>query len=463
MRTYLILGRLLSFCVFMLVGRSLSASPVDFNGDGLSDITLIAIRPDQSLRWKSILSPLQIPNVPAPTVIGDLGAAGDHIALGRWSALSAVQPAVISQDGGEIVWKSTGGQFSFGSDSDLLVAGGDFNGNGFADAAAISKRAGRLVWKIKYDPLAPNGSGSPGTAEIVFGTRNDQPFFVNPDGARDWLAIVRTPARGGAYIIMRDPASTTVRRVAIGSVDGTPLPVAENSSQDVLVAFIKRGAHSTTASFRSLSNGARRGGVRWKSQGDLIVGDYASDTGQELAIQTSDGFSLYNPFSKLRTAISTADGIAVDEVNLNSFGGSGNSGGGGSAPADLNGICSKVIPISSPYIYKTGTSDHIPDSRSGGGSFLVGSSGSRPSVDCVYVYDSKGAEIASYGFWPSPGSDWAARLYSRGLSCSDGKDPLAVAAQAIKHTGSPAGFFKVSSNTCIKVSDLRQCYGSSHC
>jgi hypothetical protein len=52
---------------------------------------------------------------------------------------------------------------------------------------------------------------------------------------------------------------------------------------------------------------------------DVVVGEFLSDPGEELAFASSSGYVAFNPQTKTSSTLSSPSGIAVDEVNVNTF------------------------------------------------------------------------------------------------------------------------------------------------
>ncbi len=464
---------LLSFftTIFLVTVESIAA-PTDFNGDGKSEIALVKIV-GNSLRWRVLFSP----HDEATSQVATVGKPGDHIALGHWTSTESTQAGVItiSPNGTDVSWRLESGENrKFGGANDLrFIAGADFDGSGYTDAAYVSRQGKTQVLHVLYDPFAPAGPG--GSKDINLGKRTDKIFFLNPDGIKDRIATLRV-GKGNkrSKIFIYDVQSGASSRINVGNQKTVPLPLADSNGHDQILAFAKKGATQTTLTLRNTSNGKSFRKVVLQGTGTLIVGDYlnVNSPGHEIAVQTSTGFTIYSPSTEVRTLVHAANDIAVDQININRFGkdnggnsggGGGGSGGGGAPGPGLSNVCDQILNADSNVIYKTEVSDHINDARQGGGSFLIESGGIHPSVSCISVYDSEGTEITTYGFYYPPGSGWAARAYGKGLSCAAGENPFSVADEAHANTGSYAGYFKVTDSKCIKISDLRECVNSTNC
>lgn len=311
------------------------AAPSDLNADGLSDIVLIEIKSDGALSWHayspSSLSPLFL--------AFQQGRVGDHIAPANWLASGSAQLAYLSASGSAVRWNVSSGagqtkSFRFGHKSDLLLAGADFNADGYTDAAFVRTSDSGLVWTIKYDPLAPASvkRRSVSRRSLRFGKGSDLIFYASPKGKADWLALLRARQAGGSQLIMRNPANGRTKRIILAAhkfSDLRPLPLKQPTGQNIL-ALIERSSGTTKFTFVGLAHGQILGSREMSGSGELLVGNFSASAempGEEIAIQTSSGFSVLNPFSQALIDLALPSGVAVDQVNINSFGSSGGGGG----------------------------------------------------------------------------------------------------------------------------------------
>lgn len=460
---------ILCLTLFLLIAliNAAHAAPTDFNGDGRSDLTLVKIV-GNSLRWNAHYSPTD----QSTTQVANLGKPGDHIALGQWTSTTSTQAGIltIGSNDSDVIWRIEGGEsLTFGTVDDLLfIAGADFDGSGYTDAARIVRSGKKQVLQVHMDPFAPGGPGQ--AKELTIGKLSDKVFFFNPDGTRDRIALLRKKSNGKSVVRVIDVLTEAKSHFNVGEESAAPLPLADANGNDHYLVFAKKKSKRTDLKLRSATNGSTVKKTSLSGKGTLVIGDFLDGSaGQELAIQTSNGFTIYNPTNDSTMDVSSNHDIPVDHININTFGGSGGDdggsggGGGGNVGPGLSSVCPHIISPDSHIIYKTEVSDHINDSRQGGGSFLIADGGIDPSVSCISVYDADGTEITRYGFYYPPGSDWEARAYGKGMSCSSGENPFSVASEAHNNTGSYSGYFKVTGSTCIRIEDLRDCVNSSNC
>ncbi len=321
--------RLICLLISLVCISSASAAErTDFDGDGVSDLTYISIGSDSTLRWKYRGSKtLRSRN------LATLGVAGNHITMAKWSGKTEL--GVIGKDlsTNNVTWtvRRSGGEltsFVWGTVNDLALSGGDFDGNGLSDAAAVEVRGNILVWKILLNPL-----GTPSQLEIPFGEKGDIPFYwVNASGP-NLISLLRKNLDGTASVFYRNPMTGEQSGVALGakvSPSERPLTILNGSLAYLLLT--KKSASSTTVYlFRPSGSLFRKTTIR--GGGDLVVGNYLkASTGEEIAVKNGRSFSVINPFSMKKADISLSAQVPVDDVNINTLGtwdGGGSSGGGG--------------------------------------------------------------------------------------------------------------------------------------
>jgi hypothetical protein len=333
----------------------------DYNADAISDLTLVEIADSGELSWTAKLS-----GSGEVSARGTLGKEGDQLILADWLGTGAPQIGVAALDGSSIIWKILDSenavqQRTFGASNDLLISGGDYNGNGIADAAVARLRGRRAVWELKLDMFSPS-EAAPMT--ITFGQSGDRAFFASPDGGSDWLAMLGKGPGNRSRLRMKNLVTGEVRTYAqlpafaSANPRPRPFPVKQADGSDAL-GFIRGGGSNTRVQFVKL-DGHTLSRTTLPGQGDLIVGDFNEGPGEEVAIKTSDGFFIYNPVLGSTASATTLDGIAVDEININQLveGGSNTGGDGdnnsGEEPPTSTNACSSIVDIStlSNVLYK---------------------------------------------------------------------------------------------------------------
>lgn len=320
-------GACLFFSPRLVSSQALAGS--DLDGDGFSDITLIDIQDDSSLAW-SAYSAAGSPVTGSSVTIGQ---AGYHISLANWASASKAQRGYVSVEGEKVVWTvvpESGSAVSrtLGGAKDTLLSGADFNGNGFADGAYIRKPLeGETIynWRIRNDFFRDLGGGRAGKRTVKkfrFGSVGDTAFFVDARGKGDWLAVLGVnPTGAGSLIKMMNPANGKVRRFRVPSfTKGTLRPLALRQAQGAdILALARREGGNTPVKFVNM-RGQVVSEATLPGEGELIVGNFLAASGQELAIQQDDGsFLIHNPRSGEQSSVGLPSGIAIDDININSF------------------------------------------------------------------------------------------------------------------------------------------------
>lgn len=317
-------------------------------------------------------------------LLGEFGSMGEQVAIGRWLGTGGAQLGVVSVDSAtkEILWRVRGaGERSvekrLGMAGDIVVAAADFDSTGIDDPVIVSRVGRRLSWTIAFDLF--RGGRRKMTFQV--GGRKEAPFFVNFDRTGPWLGTVvagkkatvvrvlnpRTGERRQIRWLPRLPAGTPPQPVALNAPDGS----------QVLAVSRRQGAvtHLSLIDLqrRSLTN------KKLAALGDLVVGDFLPDDGDEYALVSSSTVLIGNPFSGSQVTVAkpVANAILVDSFNVNRVSAptappqpttaprpnptpTRMPGGGGTTPSSLNSVCADRSPIASgEMLVKSEASDHI--------------------------------------------------------------------------------------------------------
>jgi len=364
----IIIKRLFFIAFSLLLVASNSFAQVvqgDFNADGVSDIPLISIGTDSSLSWS-----LHNTATGIASALSSVGSNGDHIILSHWKGTALPQIGVVTLDANDkdVVWRIINDEGAteerqFGTKSHTLLSGGDFNGNGVADAAIATIKRSRVSWQISKDTFS-FPVGQPSIATVQFGKNGDRIFFASPDGVSDWIGTFGNSPSGGTILRLKSMVTGEVRtstkfpKTFTKSPRPRPMPIKQDNGVDIL-GFAIQSKTNTKVFFRTLT-GESVSQVELAGKGDIIVGNFTSASGEEIAIKTATGFHVVNPTSLAAADLTTADGIPVDEININSITVSGSSsnpsatpkpGDGGSTPGGSTppgGLkCNSISPVAS--------------------------------------------------------------------------------------------------------------------
>jgi len=332
--------------LFLVVGLSLTncqnlfaaSAQSDFDEDGKSELTLITINDNNSLSWNSKSAQSGV-----AASHGNLGKSGDHVVMGNWNGLSL---GIIKEDEdtGKVTWKvkdmnGVVKTLEFGTNKDLFVSGGDYDGDGRLDAAVVESKGKKLKWKIILHPFGDEGAAE--VQEFTFGKKNEAAFFMDLEGTGDWIAVLGEDPKKSTKRIARIKNIVTgeVRKIKTGNPKSRPEPIADSTGIDNF-AFINKGTNTTSIIIKDRSGkkiSKTTIPAPGEDEGEVIIGDFTNEPGEEVAVQSSTGFVVFNPFTKGLTEISADDGIPVDEININSFQkapGSGDSGDDGTIQPD---------------------------------------------------------------------------------------------------------------------------------
>lgn len=285
------------------------AVPLDFNSDGVSDFLMVTINNDSTLTWN-----IYSKDGTLLDTVTSFGTNGNHLAPGSWVRGTALL-AALQNSSTKIQWRvrRNAAQYEIldiGSSKDILVGGGDFDGDSTADATSIATKGKSYYWRVHFSPLSKSS-----TRLNRFGRTSDSPFFINVNRKRDSLAILRN----GNKVLLRDVVTRKTTTINLPSTfSSRPTPVRQRAGHDIF-AFIESGSTESTITAINLKGKIIRQ-TTVPATGTSIVGEFIpTKSGEEIAIQTSTGFIVVNPVNGTTETISLPSGIPVDEININTF------------------------------------------------------------------------------------------------------------------------------------------------
>ena len=461
------------FLFVMVVPGRLSATPSisthDYDADGLSDPMFVSIGNSGELSWSASLSASQ-----GVQDLGDLGEVGNHLAPGFWTQSGAIELGVVSIDSANpksILWSiRTSDQQSqemvLGRKGDYVLAGADLNGDGVHDplTARISARSVAFAAKVG------GFQSSQVTRKKVSGLSGIRVFYLSPLGVNDWLGVVGRDSRGRYQARFVDPNSNQVvsggRWAArlVGQSAAWPVGVKDGAGKSILMVAINSGS-AVRLNFIN-----QKGRILWQTElakdGDITVGNFTAEAGQEVAVQDGTTYRVVNPFSRSQSTLTVPDGIAVDLININRVK-AVQSGAPTPTPTQSPGNdpdCQNPIAFpTSDFIYKTIGSSHFSDVRRNTIG-LIGRPGSpAPSSSCVDVLDSQRNVVAQMGMYAQNEANWRFRVYA-GIGCGSDTpyNGRTIGQKAKEKTGSTNIYFDFGGR-CYGPIDATKCIGSSQC
>lgn len=333
-RVFRVLLVIFSLSVVVPIG-SACAIGADYDGNGFAEIPVISATTSGGLVW-NLFDPA---SGQTSVFTSNLGKLGDSLILANWLYANVTSAGALSRptsgSGGRLVWtirtavvkngaaRIQQHQKFLGRRGEIIITGGDFNGDGFGDALVLTNRGGgSYTWGLRANFfLSSYNSGlSQDRAYFPFGRLGtDKPFFFNPDGRSDWFAILSCPGRSECQVIAKQPFTQATKTIPVGVIadpNRVPVPVAQDDRRDLL-AFISESGDQTRIEVKNLK-GATIHSFTVPMRGTVTVGNYGPGPGEELSISRDGRFAIINPITGRRSILTGPDGIAADSININS-------------------------------------------------------------------------------------------------------------------------------------------------
>jgi len=295
----------------------------DFDSDGTSDI-FYTTSSGSTLFWKAKGS----------TVVEPLsqlfGLTTDFTAPACWQTSDETLLSVVRLDSSKrnLVWKLLQGdgfinQKVFGRANDVVISGGDFDGDGIADAAVVRFSKKRLRWTVTRNFFTDNPSKA---KSYSVGNIGDRAFFFNYDGTLDWLASFGLRGKRKARMVAKNiitGRSVTIRGFPKSLARGVrprPFPIAQASGVD-LIGFVTNDETDTTVLV--YDNTAQKVAEKtFPGLGTVFVGEYLSgESGEEVGFQSGLDITYFNPVSKVTSKVGAVSGTPLDLINIGAING----------------------------------------------------------------------------------------------------------------------------------------------
>ena len=305
--------------------RASGDSICDFDGDGMSDIAFVNMRGNGNYDWTSF----DPRTGRTKSIIENFGDASSKLIPGNWlnkgEAVAAVVNPVTAGPNGRAVWmvKSLGydgGETysrDLGRSGDIIILGGDYDGNGIADSLILKKTTGKLGLRVDYFLSSYNGNnlGTERLYKALGSPFKDRNFFFSPDGVTDYLAVLR---RGpGKTALQLKPFTDSPQAISLGSIPSGslgPLPLKQGSGNADLLAFYAPRGKRTQLTVKTL-RGLTVFNKTVVGRGAVTVGDYFDDRGWEVVIQNGSAFTVLNPVTKSEYVVQGPAGRLVSCVS----------------------------------------------------------------------------------------------------------------------------------------------------
>lgn len=309
------------------------AAGADYDGNGFAEVPVITTSRSGEQTW-TLFDPV---SGKSAVFTRGFGHAGDRPILANWLYPKVTSAGTLSapsaSSGNRLVWtirtavrSGRGTQIKehrkfLGRKGEIIITGGDFQGDGFADALVLTNRGGgKYTWGLRGNFFV--SSYNPGLnqnrAYFRFGRlRSDKPFFLNPDGKRDWFAVLSCK-RSSCVVRMTQPFSKEDRTIHVGTIadpSRVPVPIAQDDGTDML-GFIAEDANSTTIEVKNLK-GETVTTLHAPLSGDVTVGNYGPGPGEEVCVSSRGTFFIINPVTGRSVPLSGPDGQAADSININ--------------------------------------------------------------------------------------------------------------------------------------------------
>ena len=329
------LSRSLVLCSVLAAtsSQAAQAAGADYDGNGFAEVPVITTSNSGELTW-NLFDPI---SGKTGVFTQGLGRAGDLPILANWLYSKVTSAGALSapsaESGGRLVWtirtavrsgRSTSIQQHrkfLGRKGEIIISGGDFDGDGFSDALVLTNRGGgKYTWGLRGNFFV--SSYNPGLnqnrAYFQFGRWGaEKPFFLNPDGNSDWFAVLACD-RSDCLIRMTQPFSKEGRTIRVGKVSDpsrVPVPIAQDDGSDIL-GFISETRSSTTIEVKNLRGETVRT-LHVPFAGDVTVGNYGPGPGEELCVSSQGRFFIINPITGRSITLSGPRGQAADSININ--------------------------------------------------------------------------------------------------------------------------------------------------
>lgn len=292
---------------------SSNAAPIcDFNRDGMSEIAFVKMNKSGNYDWKSF----DPRTGRTQSILNNFGNSSSILIPGNWFEPGRAAAAIVNKPSGavkpnglltEAVWMAKSRDYAGGSTrvrnlgrlGDIVILGGDFDGNGIADSLLLKQTTKQLGLRINYFLSSYNGDnlGRERAYRTLGSPFKDPNFFFSPDGSIDYLAVLQRGSNGTNSVLKLRPFTNSPQSFSIGALPGGsvgPLPLKQGPRKADLLVFYARRGENTLLTVKTV-NGKKVLSKIFPGNGAVTVGDYFEDRGWEIAVQDGDSFTFINP------------------------------------------------------------------------------------------------------------------------------------------------------------------------
>jgi hypothetical protein len=312
-------------CLFLpLVSH---ATPIcDFDGDGLSELVIVTVNPRGLYDWTAF-NPR---SNSARIVAQDLGTISSRMIPGNWVTPNRAVAAVVESVGADPLDRATWAMKSLdylggvqvlrrlGRSGDLIIQGGDYDGNGITDSLILKRTTGMLGLRVNYFLSSYNGDnlGKERLYKALGAPFRDLNFFFSPDGTTDYLAVLQR-GRAGNRALQLKPFTDTPVAFNVGPLPGgvmAPVALKQGTGRPDLLAFYAIRSGQTLVVVKNLS-GREIAKALLPGIDTIVLGDFINDAGWEFGVSSGESVTIFNPMTRATQTFRRPPGALVSCVS----------------------------------------------------------------------------------------------------------------------------------------------------
>lgn len=316
-------------------GTSAFAAAGDYDGDGLSDVSMVSVsRSSRTTDWKVLLSS-------GSTASYHFGIPGDALTPGTYYSSGQLIPGIVfvrdARKPLEWYFKTSASasvKRRFGTPG-MQPVPGDYDGDGRTDMAVRDSSASTAYWTIAL-------SSGKTLSRIAFGSRAERAFAADVDGdGVDEMVTIRN-LKGKLYFRWRkanSAKSTSVQWGMAGDIPLRPMDMNGDGKPDLIVVRAMSGNNVAFVRYDATSSAMVTVG---KSGTIPMTGNFTGSNGfayydrgkGKLTIIHADGSESSEAFGSSTDALVRPDGSVVQPGEDERFGSSSSGGGSGDIECD---------------------------------------------------------------------------------------------------------------------------------